>query len=502
MDQGRDHRRRIDWATLAVMAVASLAFANAARYISYAGIPFVISDGWYFVDAFLQKYYQGGVTLQDLYMKRSADDHAQPLHKLLLIWNADTFGLDFVIESYIGLALGAVAWLLMVYSARQDNLARATSHWWTLAMVAAAFSLVSLSGGMVFNWSLVTLAYFGPLVMVGLAMASWEALERARWWPLLVVAPLVIFTMDGTALICSLSVTGAVVLRELKRRGSSWQKTGIVIAILVATVIAYRLVSHLYLHPPFAAPSSGPSGASTLLGLGWSRLAQMTLDIAALTVADPAALKLFVPDNAVLLHKLLGAMVIAAHLWFWWRAVRDRWSRTQFIAVTVMLFCYGAAAGIVLGRVPLFGPEYVFQQRYLLMYQMGTVALALMAAGGDWTAWRLPQRLIVALMLLAVIAVQWPLSRATWMEAPYVQAYGNKLGRQMVLLGLNPDVKLVDCVPMLVICQADRAQQVRSIELLKRRRLNAFSPDVIERHSLQSLRQDPGPAEVVPAPAS
>ncbi|KAB7629947.1 hypothetical protein [Stenotrophomonas rhizophila] len=489
----------LNLSTLIIAALASAAFINAAMYISYAGIPFITSDGWYFVDTFLQKYYHGGVTLHDLYMKRSTDDHAQPIHKLLLIWNADHFDLDFVIESYVGLAIAGVSWLLMLYSARQDNVARSSAVWWILPMVAAAFSLVSLSGGMVFSWSLVTLSYLGPLSMVLMAFSAWHAVERHRWLPLLILAPLIVFTMDGTALICAISVSCALLLREAKMRGKTWRATFAALSLVAATVIAYRLVSHFYLHPQLADAPAAPPAIATLLGFGWSRIQQMVLAIASLSIAEPAALAMYLHDRSVQAHRLIGLLVIMGHAWFWWRASRDQWNRTQFIAVTLMLFCYGAAAGIVLGRVPIFGPEYVTQQRYLLMYQLGTVALAMMAAGSNWHDWRLPQRAVAAVALAGVILIQLPLSLSTWREAPFVQAYGNKLGRQIILLGENPGVRLAGCAPMLVICQASRDEQIRSIELLRGRRLNAFSRSMLRRHSMESLQQNIGPAEVISA---
>lgn len=492
---------RFNWPAFVALALASVAFVNAAMYISYAGNPFVTSDGWYFVDAFLQKYYNGGVTLQDLYMKRSADDHAQPIHKLLLIWNADTFSLDFVIESYIGLAIAAAAWLLMLYAAWQDNRNRNTRAWWLLPMVATAASFVSLSGGMVFNWSLVTLSYLGPLAMVGLAMAAWQAIERNQWLPLAVVAPIVMFTMDGTAVICAISTVCALSLREIKLRGKNWQRTAAAIAVVILAAAAYRITSQLYLNPNISAAQPGTAAVSTLLGMGGEQLQRMALKMAALSISDLAPIQRYTPTNAEFIHQLLGAAVVVAHAWFWWRVLRDRWNRTQFIAITLMLFCYGAAAGIVLSRVPVFGPDYVSQQRYLMLYQLGTVAIALMAAGANWEMWRRPQRIVIMAAMAFIVAIQLPLSRSTWAEAPYVQAYGNNLGRQMILLGNDPSVKLASCAPMLVICQASIEEQKRSITLLQARQLNAYSTRMLRRYSMQSLETDAGPAEVILPPA-
>lgn len=489
----------LDWPSIIVLTLATIAFANAAMYISYASIPFVTSDGWYFVDAFLQKYYNGGVTLQDLYIKRGADDHAQPIQKLLLIWNADHFDLDFVVESYIGLGIAAAAWSLMFVTVRRDNRAAGNESWWVLPMVASAASFISLSGGMVFNWSLVTLGYLAPLAATLLALATWNAAERGRWWPFLLIAPLVVFSLDTTAVLCVISTVCALILRELKLRGGSWRRTLAGIAVLVIALAAYVYVSRTYLYPN-AASAQNTSGLSALLEMGWARLTNMVLAIAALSVADREGVLTALFADPDVPHRILGLLVIAAHAWFWWRALRDKWNQTRFLAVCIMLFCYGAAAGIVLTRVPVFGPEYVFQQRYLMLYQLGTVAIALMAAGSNWRDWGTAQRAWVSAALVCLVLVQCPLSAATWKGAPHVQAYGNNLGRQMMLLGIDPTVRLASCAPTLVICNASRDEQIRSIELLQKHRLNVFSEQMLERYSLQPLKRYPGPVEVVAPP--
>jgi len=492
---GERMRRVLDWPSAVVLLLAIVAFANAAMYISYAGIPFVTSDGWYFVDGFLQKYYNGGVTLQDLYMKRSVDDHAQPLHKLLLVWNADHFALDFVVESYIGLAIAGVAWIAMFLAMRHDS--RTRGYWWMLPAVATAASFVSLSGGMVYSWSLVTLGYLAPLVLVALALASWHAVDRRRWLPLLLIAPLVAFTMDNTAVIAALSVILALLMWGAKERGRGWRAIAAAVVVITGSVVAYRLVSTLYLHTNLTASAAAPSLAPTLLSQGWGKLLNMILGLAALTVSDRGGLLTRLFTNPDIPHRTLAVCVMFAHAWFWWRAVCDRWNQTQFLAVAMMLFCYGAAAGIVLTRVPVFGTDYVYQQRYLMMYQLGTVALALMAAGSSWPTWGRPQRWLVSIGLASLILLQLPLSWATWQDAKYVQAYGNNVGRQMILLGRDPSVHLANCSPVLVICQADREEQIRSIALLRKYRLNAYSSAMLRRYSLESLQRDPGPAEIV-----
>ncbi|MDC7807942.1 hypothetical protein PQS31_14100 [Luteimonas sp BLCC-B24] len=480
-----------------VVALAGLAFANAALYISQATIPFVTSDGWYFVDAFLHKYYTGGIGLQDLYLKRSTDDHAQPIQKLLLIWNAEYFDLDFVIEAYVGLGFAAIAWGLMLWVAARDNLASGAGRWWILPMVASAASFVSLSSGMVFNWSLVTLGYLGPLAMCALAIAAWQVIERDRWLPVLLIAPLVVFTQDGSGLICVLAVACAVMLREAKLRFRGWRSALALLVLLLVTVALYRWLSLAHLHPGLGTPAAAPLTA--MLDAGWRPLLQMMVSVAAQSVVDRGAARLL-PVLADPAHQLLGLLVIAAHAWFWLRALRDSWNRTQFLAVSLMLFCYGATAGIIISRVPTFGPDYIFQPRYVMLYQLGTVALALMSAGSDRRHWGRMQTALLSAMLAGIILVQVPLSKATWNAAPYVQAYGNTLGRQMILLGKAPALRPVSCAPILVICEAGRDERIRSIELLREHRLNAFSETMRSRYAMERLAEPAGPVELVPAP--
>ena len=487
----------INWRTLTVLLLAMPAFINAAAYISYAGIPFVTSDGWYFVDAFLQKHYHAGLSLQDFYVKRSADDHAQPVQKLLLLWNAEAFNLDFVIESYMGLAIAAVAWLLMLHVMAMDNRGNRPGIWWLLPAVASAASFVSLSGGMVFNWSLVTLGYLGPLAATALAVAAWTGVEKKRWWPLVAVAALVAFTQDGTAVICAISVICALLLRELKLRGTTLRPTAVAVAVVAGWIVAYKLASSLYLHAGLPVLATGGQGVSALLDMGVEPIARMMLTIAALSVSDLPPLQLHFPGRGELLHLVLGAVVIASHAWFWWRAVRDRWNSTQFLAVVLMLFCYGAVAGIIITRVSMFGPGYASQQRYLMLYQLGTVAIALLSAGSNWRTWGLVQKGLVSIGLLGLIAAQLPLSRATWSDAPYVQVYGNNLGRQMILLGANPQAKLAACAPTLVICEAENGERIRSITLLRDHHLNAYSAEMLGRYSMEAIAAPTGPMEVV-----
>lgn len=62
------------------------------------------SDAWYFLDVFLRKAIDNNLSFADFFIKRAGADHAQPLFKVVLLFEWRFFDLDFKIEALIGLA--------------------------------------------------------------------------------------------------------------------------------------------------------------------------------------------------------------------------------------------------------------------------------------------------------------------------------------------------------------------------------------------------------------
>lgn len=176
----------VGWTILLVLSLA--AFANAAGYILYAGNPLLSSDAWYFVDAFLRKAMEDGASIQDYYVKRSADDHAQPLLKLLLLANAEWFGLDFVLEALAGLLFALLTYVVLARAALANGPDGRIGWRQGFGLGVVAACLVTLNAGMVFNWSLVTLGYLSYLLAALAGFAAWRVLAknggRGNWWHL------------------------------------------------------------------------------------------------------------------------------------------------------------------------------------------------------------------------------------------------------------------------------------------------------------------------------
>ena len=466
--------------------LALAAFGNAAAYIAHAGNPLVSSDAWYFVDAFLRKAMDDGATLQDYFVKRSADDHAQPLLKLLLLANARWWGLDFVYEALVGLAFAVLTYLALLGAVHASPGALVPGWSRGLALGALAACLVTLNAGMVFNWSLVTLTYVPYFAAVVGGVCAWRVLDTARGLPALAVAALAIaFLFDGVGLLVSLAIVLASLLcawRTPHARPRAWK----VVAVFAMAEAAYLTLGRAVLMPD-VAPAGGPA-AGALAGL-WTLLPQaweIARTVFGSTMAHIFTLTHYAGDAATARQwqGLLALVAIALHAWFWLAAWRLRWNAAGLVAVTLMLLLYGTVAGILATRVPVNGIDYLHEPRYVVFYLLGNVALVMMyLAGGAHPAPRRawPMGVVVALLLV----LQWPLSRFTWWDGQYLNTYYHTMAAQTYALGEG--VRPPGCVALVAACDMPPESRDAAMRFLKAHRLNLYSPEFARRYRLQAL---------------
>jgi hypothetical protein len=473
-----------------LVAVAMLfAFGTAAAYISYAANPLAGADAWYFVNAFLAKVYENGVGLLDIYVKRPGPDHAQPIQKLLLLANARWFDLDFVVEAYMGLTMALGAYLAMWRITLVDARARGIDPWiHALLLAAVAGVFVSLNTGGIFNWSLVTLGYLPHLFLMLAAAACWRSLQGAGSGAFAAIFLLMAFTLDNMAIITGAALLATAILAALRNK-LPLRRPVIVGMLTLLSLLAYLLASRLYLHTDVhPASESAPVQLGTLL----SNAPVMLKGVLASSVLYRVPLEFYLgAEHVPAVEWTVGVLMAVAHLWFWWSALRQPWNRTVFLAVCTMLTMYASVAGIIYGRVPIFGPDYVYQPRYILTYQMGPVAILLMVLGTV----RPPSTRLVKLrcagLLACMFVLQAALARHTWIEGHYIQNYIHTMARQMYLMGLDPSVPLASCVPFLSVCEKSEAERIQAIEFLRDHELNGYSPRLLRRYRLEGVTTPP-----------
>jgi hypothetical protein len=459
-------------------------FANVANYIVQVGNPLVASDSWYFINAFLEKAVEVGPGFQDFFVKRNALDHAQPLVKLLLWFNAQWLGLDYVFEALMGLLFAAATLLVIVRTTRGDMRALHPEWLRVLILGAAAAVLVTLNSGMVFNWSLVSLVFIPYLLAMIGAACAWQAVSAGRHLGLLLAALLLAFSQDDVGLIINAALIVAVGLASLKLRR---RRDGLMaVAVIVAAEVCYLVVSRLFFHP--VAGASHESGVLGVLQALWSHHAE-SWDVVRIvfgsTLAHINPLLYYFPDSAFAWQSALAVVVMAAHVWFWWRAFRGAWNRPVFYAVSVMVLFYALMAGLLYARIPEYGINYLNEPRYVAFYLLSNLALVLMLMGQPLQATRPSLRVAAGLALATLMVLQIPLSRFTWYEGRYLSAYYHAMAREMLELGAG--TPLQSCVPLLTVCNMPPADRDNAVQFLKRHKLNVYSDTFVERYRLQAL---------------
>lgn len=500
----RVSRTFVDAIFLAVLLAIGV---NALLYASRAANPLIAADGWHSIDTVVRKAAAGELSPGDLFVKRGDFDHSQPLRKLILVFHYRWFDLDYGIEAIIGvlaafLNLG-VLWLMT--RASRDADAHAPSQRTPLALLAfAALAAVylSLNSAVIFNWPLLTLNYTSYLVVLLFFWAAWSGYRRADRTGLCVLfatALLMDVITDDTGLVATIAAVMAIALATWRERR---MRAGLqVIAVAAAAYVAYKLFYAWIVSGDIAVHAqSGVGLGNRLVGL--------------FNHADGVLQWISVPLVAGLVHRvqlreLIGAdtawaellvtlVMVAAHLWFWWRATTGRRNLPSFVATALMLLFYGLLSGLLIARVSLQGTEYLWQPRYVLIYEGNLAALLLMAIGqlgmrndvsSIPTATRATRngkagRSVLAIAAVLLLLLQVPLSLGTWHGLKYISAYEQRMATALGAIARDPAATPVGCAPQLLICRYNQQRRTEVIRFLQANRLSVFSPAFRTRNRL------------------
>lgn len=488
-DRSASWWRRIAIAVLLIGTAASL--LNAYRYTQTVANPVIVADAWYFVDVFVSKQLDGTLSWRDYFVKRESSDHAQPLHKLWLAANARWFELDFRLDALVGFGGLVLCVLMLCAVALRDVGWRGIDGPRALILALIPLQLFSLNSRETFTWPLVMQYY---LVLPFALYVFWVAsvMSPVRAWLLFASALAALVVLDGGGILATIAAALTLALRGWRTRSAREALRGVVACVLA--IVLYKVASALWL-PPVAVSAS----AGVLQSLG------MLLDHPASAwklVAIPAAASLIHWDTMAWMHgesslslvAALGALVSLLHVAFWWSAWRTVGaSRTTVFACALMLYVYGMLAGIVVARVPVYGPEYLWQSRYVAFFQLANVALVLqwLATTTVVSAHGRPSRdgmwamLVPSVALTLMIWVQTRVSDHAWILAPHVRNYVAATADTLFCLARDPYATAIVCEPHQTVCDWSPAVRARLVGLLHQHQLNVFSPRLQQRFAMQ-----------------
>lgn len=483
--------RRIDWPCLIAWMAFLAIMANTLAFALHCANPVLMSDDWYFLDVFVRKVVSGEQHFADFFVKRIGADHSEPLIKLILMWCARAYHLDIAFEAFIGVFIAAACALLFRYIVLSGVKTKSALPAHQLAWVAIAALIFSLNGAEIWAWALNSLQYSSVLLLPVFMWTVWRTCQRKKYGPLAVVTLFTAVISDDNAIIGIIATLVALLFQALLGKGVDRRVLFRILGCVLATLLVVRIG---YLYAPVAGGMKEIPLTVSLQGLvgqleswQWPKWIDVPMTWAITSHSLPSSK--WSGASGLVDYSLLGVMLLL-QCWFWVKAIRCEWNLQIFVAVCMMLVTYGWIAGVLLYRVPVFGPDYFRQDRYVRLFEFDPVALILMWSGSirqDVAAAsgkRNRLALVGVVACLALLVVQVPLSRAAWASVPYRQLYDQNLARQIYALAENPrdSEVLGNCDLQLPICGLSLEKRKDLLDLLRDNHLNIFSPAVLQDH--------------------
>lgn len=477
---------------LLMWALVALVVANAAVYARAVAWPLIASDNWNHVHPLLRDLAAGELRPENFFVQRAGVDHAQPLMKLVMAVNARWFGLDFMLEGLLGIAFAVLALVALYRLAVADDPAAPRPPAFRLGFVAVAAVLLSLNSPFVYTYTMVTMWFALYALALLMALAAWRALQGGRQWPLALAAFVLGVAADDSAFLYCTALALALLLHAWRTRG--WRRALPLLGLIALGLAASRGLYLLY------GTTSGTTAAifnrplperiAALAALWHEAWSWFAIPASSGLVAE-APLRAFAGDAAVPLRHALGALLLVAHGWFWWSALRVRPGSTWLAAVMLMLMFYAHVAAILAVRVAALGTAYLDQPRYVSFYQFGIAALLLMAMARLGEARTPRPGRALATAALAVLALQLGLGVHARGQQAGIEGSHVKMAMDLAAVARDPAGPVpADCFPGMDICVLPPERRVELVQVLREGRLQLFSDQYLRRHPDQREAAD------------
>lgn len=465
------------------------AIVNVWLYSSYAATPIIQADAWYFLESFVSRHYSHSLTAWDLFVQRGSTDHAQPIQKLILLFHTRYFDMDFRVEGLIGVGFATALCFFVMFQMRETTTSPIGRIAGALLVGIVPALWLSLNANNIYTWSLVTIGFSAQLfTCVFLCVFFWTAVNGYRLWlfPAALALGMVVDELAIITIFVALLAALIVGIAQLRH-------------VFVAALVSMAGIMLARIGLFIAAEASGTSSTAMQVdGLPWS------------TFLSPESWKgVVVPLYTSLIytehlqkwapgHLNLAAAVVAAfggflHIYFWLSVYRMRrtgdTSLQAALAVGLMLLSYALTAGIIVTRVPEFGWSYVYQPRYIIFYQIATVAIVVLMHRrvtnpiSSWVSHRTEAIFAVAIVLILAL-FQLAVTRSSWQLVPYLTSYWQNASFSLGSSAVNPDIRPEQCPASYDFCNYDPAKRAKLIGLLKQHNLNIFSPGFQARNRL------------------
>lgn len=284
------------------------------------------------------------------------------------VWlNYNFFGLDYSLEFYIGLVSHVVlmVWMAKVFYNEQGLAIGRLST----CLVIIVFYSILFSPINVVAWSLVQFEYFYLLSAFAFFVLFSSCMDGRLHASIFILILIPYFFLgDAMGVSAMASVMGYILLFELKAR---WR---FLIGMVFVVGVCY-LISHLII--PNMHPHTNISKTDSVLYLinHPAESVAFVIKACAQSITSMAALKhVFGQDFGQLIQNVVGVFVLgfvllATGLYFCFRRVYE----ISSIPMLMIAFTVATLLGVMMSRLPTFGPDVAQAARYLRLFQFGLV---------------------------------------------------------------------------------------------------------------------------------
>lgn len=484
------------WWFLLVIMASSLSILNILYFISQASNPIIRSDGWYFLDSVISSWAREGFELADLFAKRGIFDHAQPLNKLALWANYKFFKLDFRLEALLGFCgLFALIITLLILYITQIDVRNKVDTRTAIAFVCAILVISSLNSTGLYSWPLVT---FGFLILFIISLISWQTyryLTSQKAYTALALSALLFFLIgDTAAVIVWASLLSTIVIffvgsdTHFKKNSFHWLfwSASFVIAYFVWTNISF-----IDLNPkPAVQLQSSVNWLDPYFYFESIRI------IFSASIMYNQHLAHFDDTHERIISWVVAFAVFLAYVWYFFNLIFMRKNRNciKFYTTFILVYATISVLGIIAGRVDANGVNYLYQPRYVFIYQLIPFALLIDLS---FTKKRSAKRSVTTLFswlgfALLVVLQSYYTARAYY-AIPWISRNQEEQAKTIGRYMLNPSAVTETCPPgSLPLCSMSNGKRAELLNLMASEDLNVMNFDFQWRYRIFPLDENLG----------
>ena len=372
----RQHRENL--VTKVIIVFAVFCCFNVFYFLSQAVSPLIRSDAWYFLDSLILDWRKTGFDFRDLFVKRNLSDHAQPANKIVLYLSYKFFQLDFRIEALFGF-LGLASFIFICTNLYFQHTLFAKRCWISgIAFISALLIITSLNSTDIYTWSLVTFAFITVLLAAIAALMTWNFLEDTSTVISLAITSAAFLLLGDTATIITwISLAICVILAT--RHGDSYFRLRARKWIAVTAILAFSYF--LIVNSVFFFQKSSHINLQTVPLVSWLD-PFIYFEIIRIVFSESLLHSFHLQRFGELsgpISWLIACLVLGLYVRFFISLIleKEKFSLAKFFTCFLVMYGTISVVAIIIGRVSIFGVDYLHQPRYVFTYQLIPFALLL-----------------------------------------------------------------------------------------------------------------------------